>query len=84
MAYKRSIELTASQKDQKFESEVRACMNEQLTYVSELQSEMFKEFDINRKQMSDVSWQVAKLEDGIETSGRRGSAQSSPKRKNSA
>ena len=78
LAYKRQIELTASQKDQRFESEVRACMNEQLTYVSELQSEMFKEFDNNRKQISDVTWQVAKLEDGLETNGRKGSVQGSP------
>jgi hypothetical protein len=34
--YRKNIEMAQSQKDMKFESEVRACLNEQLTYVSEL------------------------------------------------
>ena len=46
----------------KFESEVRACLNEQLTYVSELQTEMFKELESTRKDVKEISWQVAKLD----------------------
>jgi hypothetical protein len=34
--YKRYIELQQSSKDMKFEKEVRACLNEQLTYINEL------------------------------------------------
>jgi len=56
------MELASSQKDLKFESEVRACLNEQLTYVSELQTEMFKELESTRKDVKEISWQVAKID----------------------
>lgn len=45
---------------------MRNCLNEQLTYINELQTEMFKEVEQIRKQGRDVSWQVAKLETDVE------------------
>ena len=50
----------------KFEKEVRACLNEQLTYINELQTEMFKEVETTRKQARELAWQLAKLETDIE------------------
>ena len=50
----------------KFENEVRACLNEQLTYVSELQTEMFKQCENLRNSFKDISWQLAKTEDNTE------------------
>lgn len=47
----------------KFENEVRACLNEQLTYVSELQTEMFKQVETLRHSFKEISWQMAKEED---------------------
>ena len=64
--YKRYIELQQTNRDMKFEQEVRNCLNEQLTYINELQTEMFKEVEHIRKQGRDVTWQVAKLEADVE------------------
>ena len=47
--YKRYIELSQTTRDMKFEQEVRNCLNEQLTYINELQTEMFKEVEQTRK-----------------------------------
>jgi hypothetical protein len=47
----------------KFENEVRSCLNEQLTYVSELQTEMFKQVESLRHSFKEISWQMAKEED---------------------
>ena len=47
--YKRYIELQQTNRDMKFEQEVRNCLNEQLTYINELQTEMFKEVEHIRK-----------------------------------
>jgi hypothetical protein len=47
--YKRYIELQQTTRDMKFEQEVRNCLNEQLTYINELQTEMFKEVEQIRK-----------------------------------
>jgi len=64
--YKRYIELQQTNRDMKFEQEVRNCLNEQLTYINELQIEMFKEVEQIRKQGRDVTWQVAKLETDLD------------------
>lgn len=81
---KRQMEVVQNTKDQRFEGEVRACLNEQLTYVTELQSEMFKEIDHTRRQLRDLTWQIAKWEQQKEEkslTGRVHSArQHSPKR----
>ena len=76
--YKRYIELSQTTRDLKFEQEVRNCLNEQLTYINELQTEMFKEVEQIRKQNRDVSWQIGKLETEFEAISR-----ASPQRKNS-
>lgn len=51
-----------TQKDLQFESEVRACLQENLTYVTELQSEMFKEIDSMKRGVRELTWQFAKME----------------------
>ena len=63
VSYKKQIDTAQLQKDMKFENEVRACLNEQLTYVSELQTEMFKQCENLRNSVKDLSWQLAKEED---------------------
>jgi hypothetical protein len=60
------MEVKSNGKDMSFQKEVRDCLKEQLTFISELQTEMFKELDNSKRNFKEMTWQIAKLETDIE------------------
>jgi len=60
------MEIKSSGKDTTFQKEVQDCLKEQLTFISELQTEMFKELDNSKKNVKEIIWQMAKLESDLE------------------
>jgi len=58
--------MKSSGKDTTFQKEVQDCLKEQLTFISELQTEMFKELDTSKKNVKEITWQIAKLESDLE------------------
>lgn len=64
--YKKYLEVQNNSKDTKFQTEVRDCLTQQLTYINEIQNEMLKEIDANKKHHHELNWQLAKMESSIE------------------
>lgn len=60
--YKRFVETMQSNKDNKFEMEVRGCLSEQLHYINELQNDMDLAENKNKREMAELRYQFQTLE----------------------